>query len=49
MLTSGFMSVFGIKGQKPTAVILSPRLRIHETAVKVSGLVTVFLSSERPP
>lgn len=49
MLTSGFMSVFGIMGQEPTAALLSLQLRIHETAVKLSGLVSVFLSSERLP
>lgn len=50
MLASSFMSVcLALLGQEPTAILWPLWLRIHETAVKVSALVSVFLSSERLP
>lgn len=50
MLASGFMSVcLALQGQEPMAILWPLWLHIHETAVKVSALVTVFLSSEKLP
>lgn len=40
---------FGIRGQEAAAGPWSGQLCIHETAIKVSGLAAVSLSSERLP